>query len=190
MSTNQKPAIGAKTKQRLLLAAAFALAALMLASLALPFVCYTSGGVVYALRGFHFLFGTTIAGGEIAVRPSALIWAATAAALAAVALLLLRKRLGRRTAGLALLAAVVLAIVAAVAFSMRVENALSLLGAKRVGGLSGHLGMAGCASLLSLYGLYLLHRAGTLPRSFDIAGVAIMAAASLAVPYATLTRIV
>lgn len=166
---------------------AIVLAALMLAGLFLPAVCYTYNSTVYNLHGYRFLTGASIAGGTVAVRPNALMIIVAVCAAAVIILALLAGKVGRRTAGIALLAAAVVAAAAAIVFSMTVEGALSAAGARRVGVLWGHLVPIAAAALLFMRGLHILHQEGLLPATFDIAGFAVMAVMSLAAPFATYT---
>lgn len=161
------------------------LSAAMAALLVLPFVCYTSNGVVYTLSGFQFLTGTVIAGGTVRVAPSVLIWLVAVCAAAGLALSLLAPKLGRRAAAFGCLGSSVISMVSVILFSMRVELELSLAGAKRVGVQYSYLAVLGVALLLMGRGLHLLHQAGTLKGYFDLVALPAAIIASLAVPFAS-----
>lgn len=163
------------------------LAVLLFAALFLSAVCYTYNGVIYHLPGVSFLFGTSVAGGTVAVAPNAMIWITVVCAIAAAALALLTPKLVQRAAGIALSVVAACAAAAIIIFSMTVESTLNLAGAKRVGLLPGYLAGIAAAMLLFLRGLHILYREGLLPRTFDIMGLAVMIIASLAVPYGTYT---
>ena len=159
----------------------------MAALLMLPFVGYTFNEVIYTLPGIYFLTGATISGGTVQVSPSGLVWLIGVCALVGLASGLLAPKLGRRMAGLGCTLSAVVAAVAVIAFSMRVEGTLSLAGAKRVGLQYSYLAVLAVAVVLLGRGLYLLGKAGVLKGRFELVALPAAIIAFLAVPFASYT---
>lgn len=162
------------------------ISAALAALLVLPYVGYTYNEVIYTLPGIYFLTGTTISGGTVQVSVSVLVWVVAACAAAGIALAFLAPRMGRRAAGAGLTAAGMAAAAADIIFSMRVEQLLSLAGARRVGVQYSYLAVLGVAVLLMGRGLHLLGREKVL-RHFELVALPMAVVAALAAPFASYT---
>ena len=162
------------------------ISAALAALLVLPYVGYTYNEVIYTLPGIYFLTGTTISGGTVQVSVSVLVWVVAACAAAGIALAFLAPRMGRRAAGAGLTAAGTAAAAADIIFSMRVEQLLSLAGARRVGVQYSYLAVLGVAVLLMGRGLHLLSREKVL-RHFELVALPMAVVAALAAPFASYT---
>jgi ABC-type polysaccharide transport system permease subunit len=185
MKTKLVPKRGERESRVLWDTLVFSVAAIAL--LLLPLVGYTYNETVYSISGYTFLTGGTVSGGTVAVAVNPWMVIVAACAVIGIVTSLFAAKLPKKvTAAVNMLASLV-SIAAIIVFSMRIETALSLAGAKRVGVQYSYLAFIAVGLMALWAAMRYLKKNGFFNGLVEMVTLPVAVVALLAAPFASYT---